>query len=161
MSFSKINFTLLTVVLIICNSYWVWYGLKNTSGTSTLKQLNLTGTCILEARSQANISEKWSHKKLVEKGKFYIITNIVLTTHRYYRKDLLYEGTTSPTSVQLRRQIEETLQEDLVNERAAPIHLLYEHPETHIYLLQLRLSNSYKLVLYLTNGNPTLAMNLD
>ena len=166
MSFSKTNFTLLTVALIISNSYWVWYGLKNSSVTSTFQQLNLTDTCISEARNQANISEKWSHKKLVfhDEGKFHIITNIVLTTHRYYSKDLLYEGTTSPTLAQLSRrqkEIEETLRQNLANERVAAIHVLYEHPEIHIYLLQLKLSNSHKLVLHLTNGDPTLAMNLD
>ena len=49
----------------------------------------------------------------------------------------------------------------MVNKRAAAIHVLYEHPETHIYLLQLRLVNSYKLVLHLTNGDSKLSMNLD
>ena len=166
MAFSKAYFLLLTVVLIISNSYWVWYSMKKTSKTRIIKVLNLSDTCISEARNQANISEKWSHKKLFfdDEGKFHIITNIVLTTHRYYSKDLLYEGTKSPTPDQLSRrqkEIEETLEENLVNERVAAIHVLYEHPEIHIYLSQLKLSNSYKLVLHLTNGDPTLAMNLD
>ena len=166
MTFTKINFMLLTVALIISNSYWVWYRLQYTTGTKTFKLATLTDTNISEARNEAKISERWSHEKLVfdDDGKFHLITNIVLTTHLYYSKDLLYEGSTPPTSVQLKlrqKEIEETLQENLINERVAAVHVLYEHPETHIYLLQLKLTKSYKLVLHLTNGDPTLAMNLD
>ena len=47
------------------------------------------------------------------------------------------------------------------NERIAAVHVLYEHPEIHIHLLQLQLANSSKLVLHLTNSDPTLAMTLE
>ena len=85
----------------------------------------------------------------------------MLTTHFYYNKDLLNEETTPPTSDQLKlrqKELKELLEENLVNERVAAIHVLHEHPETHIYFLQLRLDNSYKFVLHLTNGDLTLLM---
>ena len=76
---------------------------------------------------------------------FHIISNILLTTLFYYSKDLSYKGNQSPSAVQLRtrqKEIEETLRENLVNERVAAIHVLYQYLEKHIYLLQLRLINS-------------------
>ena len=48
----------------------------------------------------------------------------------------------------------------MVKERVAAIYVLYEHLEIHIYLLHQKLANSYKLVLYLANGDASLAMNL-
>ena len=131
---------LLTIRLIIPNSYWVWYRFYYTTVTRTFKLANLSDTRILKKRNQARIFESWSHQKvnLDDKGKVHIITNTVLTTHLYYSRDLLYEGTTSPTSVQLstqQKEIEKTLQENLVKERFAAIFVLYEHPEAHIYLL--------------------------
>ena len=166
MPFTTINFMVLVAALIVSNSYWVSYRLQYTTTRTTFKQAIRRGNFISKERKQAKISERWSYQKLVfdDEGKFHIITNIVLTTIIYYSKDLLYEGTTPPTLLQQKsrqKEIEETLQENLVNERVAAIHVLYEHPETHIYFLQLRLANSYKLVLHLTNGDPTLAMNLD
>ena len=51
---------------------------------------------------------------------------------------------------ELRNQnkLEEALQENFVDEIVAPIDVLYEHPETQIYLLQLRLANYYKFGLH-------------
>ena len=56
---------------------------------------------------------------------------------------------------------EEALEENFVDEIFAPIDVLYEHPETHIYLLQLRLPNYYKFGLHETNDHPKFARNLD
>ena len=88
-----------------------------------------------------------SHQKFDrdDEGKIQIITNIVLTNHLYYCKELLYEVTNSPISVQLstwQKKMEKTLQENLIKERVAAIYVLYKHPETHIDLLQLKLLNA-------------------
>ena len=45
-------------------------------------------------------------------------------------------------------KLEEVLQEYFVDEIVAPIDVLYEHPETQIYLLQLRLANYDKFGLH-------------
>lgn len=113
-AFSKINFMLLTVGLIISNSYLVWYRLQYTTVKRTFKLANLSDTCILETRNQARIFERLSHQKFDrdDEGKIHIITNIVLTNHLYYRKDLLYKVTNSTISVQLstqQKKMEKTL----------------------------------------------------
>ena len=105
---------LLTVGLIISNSYLVWYRLQYTTVKRTFKLANLSDTCILETRNQERIFERLSHQKFDrdDEGKIHIITNIVLTNHLYYRKDLLYKVTNSTISVQLstqQKKMEKTL----------------------------------------------------
>ena len=164
MAINKTYFTLL-IILILCTSYWISWRIKSiTSPCLTMrKSFYIINTS--DTRNEARISERWSHQKLIfnDEGKFHIVTNIVLTTHLYYSSALLYKGSTIPTSVQLKErqmEIEEALQRNLNNERIAAVHVLYEHPEIHIHLLHLQLENSSKLVLHLTNSDPTLAMNL-
>lgn len=74
------------------------------------------------------ISERQLHQKraLDDEEKFQIITNIVLITHIYYSKYLLIERTTLSTSFQLKKsqkEKEQTMQQNLIIQRVAAIHL--------------------------------------
>ena len=164
MAINKTYFTLL-IILIVCTSYWISWRVKSVTSPCLTMRRSFYITNISDTRNEARISERWSHQKLIfnDEGKFHIVTNIVLSTHLYYSSALLYKGSTIPTSVQLKErqmEIEEALQRNLNNERIAAVHVLYKHPEIHIHLLHLQLENSSKLVLHLTNSDPTLAMNL-
>ena len=165
MSVNKTYFILL-VTLILFASYWILRRVQSVTPPCQITSRYFVISNISDTRNEARISERWSHKKLIfnDQGKFHIVTNIVLSTHLYYSKSLLYKGSLIPTSVQLKErqmEIEEALQRNLNNERIAAVHVLYEHPEIHIHLLHLQLANSSKLVLHLTNSDPTLAMTLE
>ena len=74
------------------------------------------------------ISKRQLHQKRVfdDGEKFQIITNIVLITHIYYSKYLLIERTTLSTSFQLKKsqkEKEQTMQQNLIIQRVAAIHL--------------------------------------
>lgn len=74
------------------------------------------------------ISERQLHQKRAfdDEEKFQIITNIVLIIHIYYSEYLLIERTTLPTSVQLKKsqkEKEQTMQQNLIIQRVAAIHL--------------------------------------
>ena len=74
------------------------------------------------------ISERQLHQKRAfdDEEKFQIITNIVLITHIYYSKYLLIERTTLSTSFQLKKsqkEKEQTMQQNLIIQRVAAIHL--------------------------------------
>ena len=164
MTINKMYFRLL-VIFILCASYWILRRVKSITSPCLITPRNFAILKISDTRNEARISEKWSHQKLIfnDEGKFHIVTNIVLTTHLYYSRSLLHNGSTIPKSIQLKERqmkIEEALQRNLNNERIAAVHVLYDHPEIHIYLLHLQIENSSKLVLHLTKSDPTLAMSL-
>ena len=99
-----------------------------------------------------------------DERKFHIVTNVVLTVLLHYSRPLWYGGSTQSTSIQLKKcqmETQEVMLKNLINERIAAVHVLYEHPEIQFYLMQLPLLKSKKLLLHLTNGDPTLARNLD
>ena len=165
MTINKTYFILL-VTLILFVSYWISWTIRSVTSPCVITPTHFAIPNISDTRNEARLSERWSHEKIIfdDDGKFHIVTNIVLTTHLYYSRALLYKGSTIPTSTQLKErqmEIEEALQRNLNNDRIAAVHVLYEHPETHIHLLHLQLANSSKLVLHLTNSDPTLAMALE
>ena len=52
--------------------------------------------------NEAQLSEKWSEEieyNVEDDGKFHIVTNVVLTTHRHYNVDLLGDNTRQPTEM--------------------------------------------------------------
>lgn len=118
-------------------------------------------------RNEAQLSEKWSDLEeldIQDEGKFHMVTNIILFTHKVYSSNLLYDGERTPTQEHLekrQREVEETLQKNLNNEHVAAVHILYFHPAISLYLTKLRLKNSKKMVLHLTRRDPTVAVNLD
>ena len=117
--------------------------------------------------NRAQLSEKWSNEPeldIEDEGKFHLVTNIILVTHRAYHTNLLYDNQRPPTVNELedrQREIETTLQANLNHERIAAIHVLYFHPAVAKYLLELQLKNSKKLILHLTRRDPTVGVNLD
>ena len=52
--------------------------------------------------NEAQLSEKWSEEieyNVEDDGKFHIVTNVVLITHRHYNVDLLGDNTRQPTEM--------------------------------------------------------------
>ena len=93
----------------------------------------------------------------------HIVTNIVLVKHNYYNRILRY-NTEIPLFKQLQErqsEVEMTLQDNLNNEKVATVHVLFYHPAVALYLLKLPLKNSKKLVLHITNRDPTERENFE
>ena len=117
--------------------------------------------------NDAQLSEKWSHEEKLsirDEGKFHLVTNVILVTHKHYSANLQYNSSRVPTKNQLedrQHEIETCLQNNLNHDRVAAIHVLYFHPAVSMYLLKLRLTNSSKLVLHLTKRDPSVGANLD
>lgn len=117
--------------------------------------------------NDAQLSDKWNHDadlQIEDEGKFHMVTNIVLFTHKAYNVNLLYDNRRPPTEVELekrQREVEVALQENLNNKNIAAVHVLYFHPAVSMYLLKLSLKNSKKLVLHLTRRDPSVGVNLD
>ena len=162
MSFIKIFFILASTFAAFC-LFWLML-IRNVSQPQSLA-IN-TKEFLLKA-NEAQLSVKWSEEfelDLEDSGKFHIVTNIILSTHRHYSINLLYDSNRPPTNIELQKrqtEIEVALQKNLNHERVAAVHVLYYHPAVHSYLLRLQLANSHKLVLHLTRRDPTVAVNLD
>ena len=117
--------------------------------------------------NKAKLSEKWSNDPeldIEDDGKFHLVTNVVLVTHKAYHSNLLYNREREPTLNELadrQHEIEETLQINLNHPMVAAVHILYFHPAVMSYLHALKLKNSQKMVLHLTRRDPTVGINLD
>jgi len=117
--------------------------------------------------NQAQLSEKWSNDPeldIEDEGRFHVVTNIVLVTHKAYHSNLLLNGRRPPTVNELsdrQHEIETSLQANLNHPKIAAVHILYFHPAVMSYLHKLKMKNSKKMVLHLTRRDPTVAINLD
>ena len=109
---------------------------------------------------------RWSHENdegIKDEGKFHVVTNVILVTLRNYSVHMLY-GSRVATMKQLedrQLEIDTSLQINLNNDKIAVMHVLYYYPEVATYITRLRLNNSQKLVLHLTQRDPTVDINLD
>ena len=117
---------------------------------------------------KAKLYEKWSNNPeldIEDDGKFHLVTNIVLVTHKAFYSNLLYKNIRAPTENELadrQHEIEDSLQNNLNHPKVAAVHILYSHPAVMSYLHSLKLKNSQKMVLvHLTRRDPTVGINLD
>lgn len=122
---------------------------------------------LIRNTNDAQLSEKWSNEPeldIEDEGKFHMVTNIILITHKAYHSNLLYKNQRPPTLNELedrQHEIETTLQSNLNNDKVAAVHVLYFHPAVGKYLMGAKLKNSKKLILHLTRRDPTVGVNLD
>ena len=160
-SVKRIFFVLLSVFVL---SALIWLALIRNVITPP-QQPFITEVVI--GANDAQLSEKWSHEEelnIRDEGKFHLVTNVILVTHKHYSANLQYDSSRVPTTNQLddrQHEIETSLQNNLNHDRVAAIHVLYFHPAVSMYLLKLRLTNSSKLVLHLTKRDPSVGVNLD
>ena len=117
--------------------------------------------------NDAQFSHEWinsSSRYLQDQNGFHIVTNIVLVNHKFYNKLLRYKSTKIPSKKQYKKrqlEIEETLQDNLNNNKVIAVHVLFYHPDVAQYLLNLPLKNSSKLVLHSTCQDPTERANFE
>ncbi|XP_012555614.1 uncharacterized protein LOC105844041 isoform X1 [Hydra vulgaris] len=160
MSF-KCIFCFFALGLLICTLSWLAFVRNVTT------HMQLMSEPIYISINEAQLSEKWSHEDeldVQDEGKFHVVTNLILVTHKHYSINLRYENNRIPDANQLQdrqTEIESTLQLNLNNDKIAAVHVLYFHPAVAQYLLKLPLQNSKKLILHLTKRDPTVGINLD
>ena len=164
MSLVKIFLILTLVFVFFC---LLWLAFIRHVNPAIPKSLPINPKEFLLKANEAQLSQKWSEEielDVEDDGRFHIVTNVVLTTHRHYNVDLLYDDNRRPTEIELQRrqaEIEVALQKNLNSKYVAAVHVLYYHPAVHSYLMRLQMENSKKLVLHLTRRDPTVAINLD
>jgi len=164
MGFMKIFAILTFGFAFIC---LFWYALVRNVNPPQMLSLSDDHDILFQHANEAQLSDKWSNElelDIEDEGKFHIISNVILVTHKHYSSNLLYDNTRIPTNKQLemrQHEIETALQNNLNNKLVAAIHILYFHPAVHSYLLRLKLTNSKKMILHLTRRDPTVGVNLD
>ena len=159
------SFLSILTILFVCfgSIILTWYSLVRSVNPHCPEQ----HTSIVVGKNKAQLSEKFSNElelDIRDSGKFHVVTNFILFTHRAYSANLRYDENLVPTDNQLidrQKEVEKTLQINLNNELIAAVHVLFYHPAILVHLMELNLKNSQKLVLHLTRRDPTVGINLD
>lgn len=156
-----------TILFVIVFSFFgvglMWYAfVRQLNPVQTLQQ-----DPFVIRLNDAQLSDKWNSNSDIDvedDGKFHLVTNIILVTHRAYNLNLQYDNRRPPTEEELEKrqhEIETTLQINLNSKHIAAVHVLYFHPAVQTYLMKLKLQNSKKLILHLTRRDPSVGVNLD